>query len=246
MSPTLTTFLFEMANFLILALVLGWLFFRPVRAAIEKRRASIAQEHQQAADKLAEADRLRAEIDERLAKLDGELAEKREAARQEMTEEAERIIAEAREAAERQRAALERQLTYLEDARIERLSKIVAAAAGQAVGRLLEDVAGADLDGALVHEGCRRLQTFDGNSIGPVVVESARELSAEQRTALKNSVGPAGPSMEFRRADELKVGLRISTNRGLIDLSDAGLAEYTQRILRARLHAQSQPTEGQG
>lgn len=245
MSKTLTTFLFEAVNFLIVAGVLTWLLFRPVRAAIAKRQETLARERQEAADKLAEADRARQEIEQRLAQLDDELREKRVTAQQDAKQEAEQIVADARAAAERERAALKRQLTYLEHARIERISKIVATAAGQAVGRLLQDVSGTDLDAALLKEACRRLQAFEGNSMAPVVVESARELSFEERDDLKSAVGPAGDTAEFRTSDGLHVGLRISTNRGLIDLSDAGLAEFAERVLSSRLTTDVQSSENQ-
>lgn len=240
MSPTVTTFLFEVANFLILAGALTWLLFRPVRAAIEKRREHIAEAEQQSTEKLAEAERTRREIEQRLARLDEEIREKRDSAKQTATQEAEQIVSEARAAAQRERASLKRQLHNLEHARIENISKIVAATAGQAVGRLLHDVAETDLDGALVRQACHQLQTFDGNSLAPVIVESARELSAEERQAIENAAGPAGESVDYRITEELKMGLRISTNRGLIDLSDAGLAEYTERALASRLNAASQ------
>jgi F-type H+-transporting ATPase subunit b len=239
LSPALTTFLFEVANFLILAGVLAWLLFRPVRAALEKRRQTIADEQQQAADKLAEAERARAEVGQRLAELDDELQRERDSSREQATQEADRILAEARESAERERAALKRQLTYLEHARIERLAQVVAQTAGQTVGRLLRDISATDLDGALLQAACRELAAFDGNSIAPVVVESAKELSAEQQAALKSSIGAAEDAIEFRQADDLKAGLRISTNRGLIDLSDAGLAEFAERALATQLQTEA-------
>ena len=40
MSPTLSTFLFELTNFLLLAGLLGWLLFKPVRNALQERQAS--------------------------------------------------------------------------------------------------------------------------------------------------------------------------------------------------------------
>ena len=40
MSPRAVTFAFETANFLILAGLLSWFFFRPVRGALERRRAA--------------------------------------------------------------------------------------------------------------------------------------------------------------------------------------------------------------
>jgi F0F1-type ATP synthase membrane subunit b/b' len=80
-SPTWSTFLFEMANFLLLAAVLGWLFFRPVRDALEKRRAGLEAEDREAAEKLAEAERLRAEAADRRSELEASLATLRASAR---------------------------------------------------------------------------------------------------------------------------------------------------------------------
>ena len=39
MNETLATFLFEVANFLVLAVVLAWLFFNPVRKVLADRQA---------------------------------------------------------------------------------------------------------------------------------------------------------------------------------------------------------------
>jgi len=61
-SPSLTTFLFEAVNFVVLTGVLGWLFFRPVQAAIERRRADLEAERRQ-------ADHIRAEAEHRLVEV---------------------------------------------------------------------------------------------------------------------------------------------------------------------------------
>jgi len=238
-SPSLTTFLFEVVNFLILAGVLSWLLFRPVRTAIEKRRSQIAQQEEQAAERLADAERSRKEIEQRKAELDQELRQKREQSKEQAKQEADNIVAQAREDAEHEREALKRQLATLEDARIERISRIVATVTGQAVGQLLQEIAGTDLDQALLREACQRLQSFDGNSISPVVVESARELSADERQSIQQAVKQGGEEIAFRVNDDLKVGLRISTNRGLIDVSDTGLAEYAERMLASQLKSLS-------
>lgn len=239
MSPWLTTFLFEAANFLILAAALTWLLFRPVRNAIEKRRESIAQEQQQADEKRAEAERVHSEIEQRFAKLDQELHNQREAARKEAAHEAEQIVSEARNAADRERAALKRQITYLEHSRIERLSQIIAATAGQAVERLLKDLADTDLETLLLQEGCQRLKSLRDDLTAPIVVESAQDLSEAEKSALKEVIESSGQSIEFHTTDEWKIGLRISTNRGLIDLSEAGLAKFAERALAAQLKNES-------
>jgi len=238
-SDTLSNFLFQVVNFLILVGVLSWLLFRPVRAAIEKRRTQIAQQEEQAAEKLADAERSRKDIEQRKAGLDQELRQKREQAKEQAKQEADSIVAQARADAEHEREALKRQLATLEDARIERISRIVASVAGQAVGQLLQQIAGTDLEKALLQEACQRLQSFDGNSISPVVVESARELSAEERKAIQQAVKHDSEEISFRVNDDLKVGLRISTNRGLIDVSDSGLAEFAERMLASQLKSLS-------
>ena len=59
MSPTVTTFLFEAANFLTLAPLLGWLFFQPVSDAIQGRRSAQQQLLDDATKKNADAAQLR-------------------------------------------------------------------------------------------------------------------------------------------------------------------------------------------
>ena len=48
MSASWVTFVFEAANFLVLAALLGRLFFRPVRDALERRRAELEGEREAA------------------------------------------------------------------------------------------------------------------------------------------------------------------------------------------------------
>ncbi len=56
MSSALANFLFEAANFLLLAAALGWLLFKPVRRALDAERARHAREED-------ESKRLRAEAE---------------------------------------------------------------------------------------------------------------------------------------------------------------------------------------
>jgi len=238
-SPSVTTFLFEVVNFLILAGVLSWLLFRPVRNAIAQRRSEIAAQEDEAAKKLADAERSRTEIEQRLAGLDEELRQQREQSKRQADQQAEQIVQKARADAQRERDSLKRQLQTLEEDRIERVSEIVADVTGQAVGQLLQNVAGTDLQQALVRVACDRLRAFEGNSLAPVVVESARELSAEQRESIQAALEGNSEPIDFRVSGELHLGLRVTTNRGLIDVSDVGLTEYTQRALAAKFKTKS-------
>jgi F0F1-type ATP synthase membrane subunit b/b' len=59
-SPTWVTFAFEAANFALLAALLAWIFFRPVRAALERRRSQLEGEARAAAAAHEQAERERA------------------------------------------------------------------------------------------------------------------------------------------------------------------------------------------
>ena len=106
MNPTLTTFLFEMANFLVLAAALGWLFFKPVRQALMDYRTKLEADNELAAQKLAEADKVHQQMSDARSQLQAELAERRASELAELRQQAERIVADARSTAEREREVL--------------------------------------------------------------------------------------------------------------------------------------------
>ena len=66
MNESLWTFAFELANFVALAALLSWLFFKPVRKAVEHQRARTQRIEQNAEQKLAEAENLPPHDRERL------------------------------------------------------------------------------------------------------------------------------------------------------------------------------------
>jgi F0F1-type ATP synthase membrane subunit b/b' len=234
-SPTWTTFVFEAANFLILAAVLGWLLFRPVRQALENRRVSLAQEAEDIAAKRAEVERLQESIQQRRASLEAELDRVRHDTLAAVQQEAERIRTEARTAAEREREAARSRMAHLDEVQQERLAAAVATATGAAVERLLRQLGGPDLDRGLAQVACRALQDLDGEILGAVTVESARPLDQETKTQLAAVLGEAARPLEFRVSPTLGAGLRISTSRGLIDASAAGLAAFARRMLTEQL-----------
>ena len=109
MSASWVTFLFEAANFLLLAALLGWLFFRPVREVLERRRSELESEQRAAADARAEAERALGEARSRRAELEGSLEELRERVQREA--EAERDQQNALEEAAKMLPAPEKQNT---------------------------------------------------------------------------------------------------------------------------------------
>ena len=202
MSPTLTTFLFEAANFLVLAIVLGWLFFKPVRQALADRRVKFAAESEQAAEKLAAAEKTQQEMEAARADLqDGVdmicVRRELETARQQ----AEQILTDARGAAERERELSRRQAARMSETQRDRLAEAAVTAAADTVGHLFEQIDGPELQSALINAACRQLASLPRGDLAPVKIESAEPLSHEQQATLEErarrlgrNVRTSGPS----------------------------------------------------
>jgi F-type H+-transporting ATPase subunit b len=234
-SDSLSTFLIEAANFLILAAVLSWVFFRPIRNALARRQAAMRQQTDEIAARLADAERKKTDFDRRLASLEQELDQRRSEAETAAEQETAQIIAAARETARRETQTARKRLAGLEQGQLERLSRVVAESAGAAVDRLLRSLEQPALAQALVDAACRQIREFDGNSLAPVRVESAEPLDKPARDSLLAALGPAGESAQFLVVEDLGAGLRVATARGLIDVSAAGLAGFAERTLAERL-----------
>lgn len=245
MSQTLTTFLFEAANFLVLAAVLGWLFFKPIRRALADHRARIDEMAQQAKADLAAAEQMRAEVEQHRQQLRDELARLRTETLEAAREEAERIIAQARAQAHSVKEAAEKHVTRLSESETTVLSRAAATAAAAVVDRLLVQLNGAELRNSLVRAACQQLQALSLNGT-PVVVESAEPLDAASRALLDQALGKAAASATYRVVSELGGGLRVTTERGLVDASIAGLADFARRSLGAELqhHAPQGTVDG--
>lgn len=235
MSPTLTAFLFETANFLVLAGVLAWLFFKPVSNAIKQRRNDLRQRADETAQKLAEAEKLRTEMEQQLTRLDRELDERRSKSQSVAEVQAEQILKTARDTALREANAAKNRMAHLEQAQREQIARIVAETAGVAIDRLLRQIDHPDLNRALTAAACREIQAFDGQSLAPVRVESAKPLTDADRQALTAALGQASESAEFHVIHELGAGLRVATNRGLVDVSSTGLAMFAEHQLASQL-----------
>ncbi len=231
MSPTVVTFLFEAANFLVLAGVLGWLFFKPVRQALADHRAKFEADNQQAAQRLAEAENTKQQMDAARANLQAELNEHRSGEMEAIRRQSEQILAEARAAAQRELEQSHLQAARMSETQRDRLAEVSATAAAQAVGRLLEQIGGPDLQSALIESACRQLTSMPHDTLGSVKVESTQPLSPEQRSALRTALGPAADAADFRTVDGLGDGVRISTDKGLIDASVKGLVQFASQSL---------------
>lgn len=231
MSPTVVTFLFEAANFLVLAVALSWLFFKPVRKSITDYREKLESDSRLAAEKLAAAEAVQQEMNNERTRLETELNQRRHREIEAAQQQAARILADARSVADQEIEKSHRQASRMSENQRDRLAEVSAAAAAEAVGQLLRQLGGPDLQAALVQLACRQLETLSAKNLAPVKIESAHELSAEQFSMLRHAIGTHAASADFRIVDSLGAGVRIYTAQGLVDASASGLAHFARQSL---------------
>jgi F-type H+-transporting ATPase subunit b len=238
-SPSWVTFLFEAANFLLLAALLGWIFFRPVRDALERRRAALASQESELAARRAALERERSEAEAQRSESEASLSSLRERVRRGAERERQQLLDSAREQAQREREALKTELAALRRGQTASLARDAAAAAADAVERLLRRIDGPELGRALLEAARRELAELAGSGpVAPLVVESAAPLAPEDLAALAGAAGLAPEDLAQHVVPELGTGLRIVTARGLVDASAAGLASHAERALAARIEAE--------
>ena len=236
MSPALTTFVFQLINFLALAAVLGRVFFRPVRKALDERRDKVAAEIAKAGQERAEAEQLRKELESRKRKLDAELDEKRKQTEAAAREAASSILDEAQAKARQEQEAFRTSLQAETRSHLHRVAQSAARAGGDMVKRLLMQIDSPDLQPALEAVACRELAKLNGQINSPLTIESEQAVTDATRSHLQTSLfGHA--AVDFRTVSGLGAGLRIITNLGVIDATTSGLARYAEQALCQELEA---------
>jgi F0F1-type ATP synthase membrane subunit b/b' len=232
----LTTFLFELVNFLILAGALGWFLFTPIRTALEARKAAEEKRMQETEARLAAAERAKAEIANERRKLEEERDRMLKDAENAAAKRAERLLNDARDKADRERGEADRELAAISEAQLEKLASASAGAAAIVMEKLLALVDAPDLQRQFVNAACRELRSIADRLSGSVIVESAKDVDADAAASLNAALGNK-VSAEYRVHPELGAGIRIETNIGVIDFTASGLAVYAKRELQNRLLA---------
>jgi F-type H+-transporting ATPase subunit b len=239
-SSTWVTFLFEAANFLLLAAVLGWLFFRPVREALERRRSELEGEQRAAAEARAEAESAAQDARARRSELEDSLEELRERVQSEAEAERQRLVEAGRAQMQRERETLKEELVAQRRALARSLARDAAFAAKEIVVRLLGEMEGPDLEHALLRAARGEVEKLRSSGpLAPVVVESASPVDDSALAALAEAAGVAIADVAHRVDPDLVAGLRVLTARGLVDASVAGLAAQAERVLVSQLEREN-------
>jgi F-type H+-transporting ATPase subunit b len=219
-----TTFLLEIANFLILVWILQRFLYRPVLAVIAARRAATQRTLNEAATKESEAATLKARYETRLSDWAREKENFRAVLHDELAAERARQMAQlqAELAAEREkrRGLAERETNENRRA----MERQALDQGGRFAARLLGRVSDAALDGKLVAmliEDLPRLWAENGPALaeglraadGLARVTSARQLAETQReqiAAALEGVFGAAPRMSFDEDPGLISGISVA------------------------------------
>lgn len=194
-----TTFVLQLVNFVVLVWILHRFLYRPVLAAIDKRRAAIDKSMEDAKAVRAEAERLRAQFEGRLAEWERERLKARAALDSELAALRARGLADVAQTVERERdrlAALQakREADWKRDTEQQALDQASSFAA-QLLGRIadpalderLVDVFAADLTGWSA-ERIDPLAAAARAAGGRVSVTSAHPLSEAARARLARAL----------------------------------------------------------
>lgn len=240
MSPALANFLFEAANFLLLAAVLGWVLFRPVRAALDRERAQHDKETEDSKRLRAEAESLATGARAARDAADRETAQKRAEILAAAQEEAARILENAKKTEATERATLLQELEQSREAEAAVLVEHVGRIAAESVRRLLLAISGPALELSLVRAACKGLRVLPESARRSATIESAHELEADAKGLLQEVLGAP---CSVRTVRELGAGVRVTTPAGQIDASALSFSREAARAVSAVL---AEETEAAG
>lgn len=237
----LSTFIFQVVNFLILLAVLSRFFYRPVLAAMRRKEEETAERLERADRRMAEVQQLRAEAAQAKEEAIRHAQELLAAARDEAKHEQERLVAQAREEAASilrkakesiaaERAAAEAALeAEVRSTAIAMATQLIERLAGDSlhhilVSRLLDEGLDADLSDQ---------QLLEQRPSARVEVETAYPLQDSEQAAIramlvKRLKADHGLTVTYHERPELMAGVRILLTGKVIDMTLAGAIESIQ------------------
>ncbi|MFD2234535.1 hypothetical protein [Phaeospirillum tilakii] len=236
MSLDWSTLALQTVNFLVLVWLLQRFLYRPVLAAIDRRRAAATE----AAERAAAAERRGLEAEAawqaRTRTLEAEAAERIAAAEAEGQRRAASMLAEARIEADRLTAAARAAIAAERKAAGAALAEHAARVAATLAGRLLAAVApgvGAAPFLTLLEQRLAALDPAERARFaeGGARVETAPPLSAAEAEAWRRRLAPHLGAVEFVATPELIAGARIASAAAVVEVSWAeALAQARQRM----------------
>jgi len=222
----LVTILAEIINFLVLAVALYFLLFKPMMKRINTRAEKKERNLQEALEKEAEAEEKLNTIEARLSNLDSEIESRLESAFQKAQieresllkatrDEAEKILSEAEnEAAKRQKQEIEELQEHLVDTILDISNQILTKTSPDSVHETLVEELNAEIWdlGKTDMRQVRTIRDSLSERTPTVHVVSAKELSPEQQRSLVrtfSALADRNVNMEIEVDPKLISGIRV-------------------------------------
>lgn len=253
--PNLTTVIFEILNFLVLAILLTHFLFKPVLRNVKARAAEKAELLRQLQQDRQEAVALRATLEERLSKAEEESLAIKNRAQQDAEAERLALLRETRMEVERVLVEAHTDACRVRQQSVtefhEELLDTILDLSGQVIGQLTT----AEQHAALVKQlsdriwtlgrsEMQRVETFRGSlgdRIPTAYVTSARPLSPELQGLLARTftaLADRNVNLDIKIDPTLSAGVRVRIGDLIVDTSVAGqladLREGVARRLRER------------
>ncbi|MBS4098507.1 MAG: F0F1 ATP synthase subunit delta [Sulfuricella sp.] len=220
----LSTFLLEALNFLILLWLLKRFFYQPVLQVIEKRQAAIEQVRQEAVELRGEAELLREQYEGRMAAWEKEKEQARSDLHEEIDSERSRLQAELRTELEEERERAQVLEQRRHDELLNSLGEQALATGSRFVAKLLEPLAGAELEAGLLGILLREVAEMPAQNLellrraladhqGSIKVASAYPLAEGQRAVLSDALfhmAQCPISPVFQEDPALLAGFRLT------------------------------------
>jgi F-type H+-transporting ATPase subunit b len=242
-------------NFLILVWLLKRFLYQPVLDAINAREQRIAQQLADAAAKEAAASKERDEFARKNAEFDSQRAALLGKASEEAKAELQRLLEQARKEADALRSRLQDALRNERDALSAEITRRTCDEVFAIARKTLADLATAGLEASMAQVFIERLGALSGADKkalaaaigaagGTMLVRSAFELPAQQRSAIEQGLAATGvtaPRVSYETVPGLISGVELSAGGHKLAWSIADYLSGLQQSLGEILHSPSAP-----
>ena len=235
------TVIAQLINFLVLIWLLKRFLYGPIREAMERREARIAERLRHANDARREAERHAEALSEQRAAFDRQQGEIMEQARHQAKTLRDKLEREARDEAQELRCAWRQQVDDEKEAFLGSVRQSTARYVGELARTVLKELADADLEEQAAKRFADHLRALDDKrredlakaaegEQASVMIESPFELSGAVRTQLTRTVHKViakDLDIGYREVSDLLLGLRLRIGGRTVAWT---LADYFDRL----------------
>lgn len=250
MGFNLTTFLFEIVNFIVLVWIMQRLLYKPLQRAIAKRNAAIQAREDAADQRMQQAEQTLVTYQHERGELDGLRTQTIRDATEQASEERARILELAREDAAAEHARAQRMLEAEREAALAWVREELVARSAEVAGRILSQLAPEALEPALLDQLLAELDRQSGilareisdHGATPEVEVTFATMPGDEgisrlRSKLENALGQT-PRLALREDETLGAGLVLRVGSQVLDASMSGQLEAFRDTVREMVEAE--------